>query len=277
MEQLNRKAIKEEARNFIDIDRKWLTMGLACLPITLITTAFSNGEQIAQHSAQNEGGFYFSVSFGGGFLTWLLLPFTIAMAGFFLNHLRGANPDWKSLYHEGIDRYGKYIVVGIVTDLIIALWCLLFIIPGIIKIYEYYFVKHIIHDNPELNHKQARDLSKRMTDNFKIDLFSLDLSFFPWAILEVLTFGLAGIYVTPYMNCAKAMYYENLKHNALVKGIARPEEFGIYPIPQENFDVNSPFVNDNNTVEYSEPVVEEEINTTEEIHTETDTKSNENE
>lgn len=256
MTQLNRESIKKEARQFIETDRKWLTMGLACLPIVLITTALSSGNQFMQRFYE-EDGTYFSISFGGGFLSWLLIPFTVAIAGYFLNHLRGANPHWKSLYHEGIDRYGKYIVVGIITEIIIALWTLLLIIPGIIKSYEYYFVNHIIHDNPNLDHKQARDLSKRMTDNFKLDLFILDLSFFFWYLLVGITLGIASIYVEPYISCTKAMYYENLKHNALVNGLARPEEFGIYPVPQESFNNNSPFVNDNNTVEYSEPIVEE--------------------
>ena len=256
MEELNITGIKKEARQFIDTDRKWLTMGLACLPIVLITTALSGGSQFVQQINQ-EDGTHFSISFGGGFLSWLLIPFTVAIAGYFLNYLRGANPHWKSLYHEGIDRYGKYIVVGIVTEIIIALWTLLLIIPGIIKTYEYYFVHHIIHDNPALDHKQARDLSKRMTAGFKSDLLILDLSFFFWYLLVGITFGIASIYVTPYIECTKAMCYENLKHNALINGIAMPEEFGIYPIPQENFDVKSPFVNDNNTVEYNEPIVEE--------------------
>ena len=254
--ELNITAVKKEARAFIDTDRKWLTMGLACLPIELIVAALGSGNQFIQRFYQDDGT-YFSISFGGGFLAWLLIPFTVAIAGYFLNHLRGANPHWKSLYHEGIDRYGKYFVVGVITEIIILLWTLLLIVPGIIKTYEYYFVKHIIHDNPELDHKQARDLSRRMTDGFKSDLFVLDLSFFFWYLLVAVTFGIASIYVTPYINCTKAMFYENFKHNALVNGLARPDEFGIYPVPQENFDVNSPFVNDNNTVEYNEPVVEE--------------------
>ena len=256
MTQLNREAIKKEARNFIETDRKWLTMGLACLPIELIVAALGSGNQFMQRFYQDDGT-YFSISFGGGFLSWLLIPFTIAIAGYFLNHLRGANPHWKSLYHEGIDRYGKYITVGIITEIIILLWTLLLIIPGIIKTYEYYFVNHIIHDNPNLDHKQARDLSKRMTDGFKSDLFILDLSFFFWYLLVGVTLGIASVYVSPYINCTKAMYYENLKHTALSKGIATPEEFGIYPVPQESVDNNSPFVNENNTVKYSEPIVEE--------------------
>ena len=48
MIQLNRESIKKEARQFIETDRKWLTMGLACLPIVLITTALSSGNQFMQ-------------------------------------------------------------------------------------------------------------------------------------------------------------------------------------------------------------------------------------
>lgn len=257
MENLNRKAIKEEARAFIGTDRRWLPMGLACLPIYLLTSALQGGGEVAKQFSDGESGFHFSFSFGSGVFAWLLIPFTIAMAGFFLNHLRGNNPEWKSLYMEGIDRYGKYFTVGLVTELIISLWTLLFIVPGFIKAYEYYFVNQIIHDNPNLDHKQARELSKRITDGHKAELFDLTLSFLPWYILEILTFGIASIYVTPYTSCTNSMYYENLKHDALVKGIALPEEFGIHPVPQENFEDNSQFVNDNNTVEYTSPIVEE--------------------
>ena len=108
-----------------------------------------------------------------------------------------------------------------------------------------------------------------MTTGFKLDLFVMTLSFLPWILLELITLGIAGLYVLPYMQCTTAMYYENLKHNAIVTGIATPEEFGIFPVPEENFENNSPFVNDNNTVEYSAPVVEEN-NTTEEQTSEND-------
>ena len=233
MDILNRKLIKEEAKSFIGQDKKWLTMGLACLPLMLINSAISGGFSFAVNF--NAEGEVSSSNFSSGasIISWLLLPFMVGMAGYFLNHLRGANPDWKSLYREGIDNYGKYFKVTVITDIITFLWTLLFIIPGIIKMFEYFFVKHIIHDNPELDHKQARDLSKRITDGFKLDLFVMDLSFFFWIMLTVLTFGIAYIYVAPYMNCTTAMYYENLKHHALTTGVARPEEFGILPVQEE--------------------------------------------
>lgn len=241
MEILNRKAIKQQAREFIGTDRRWLYMALACLPLTLIQGAMNGGITIVKQFT--ESGEYhntsYSVSSGSSFIAWLLIPFTIGMAGYFLNHLRGASPDWKSLYREGLDYYGTYFKVGVVTQIFTTLWTLLFIIPGIIKGLEWFFVHQIIHDNPNLDGKQARDLSKRMTDGFKGEIFIMELSFILWYLLVAVTFGIALLYVTPYVSCTTAMYYENLKHNAIMSGIASPDEFGIMPVmPEENAEYN---------------------------------------
>lgn len=233
MDILNRKLIKAEAKSFISQDRKWLTMALACLPLMLVNGAISGGFNFAVHFSESGDISSSSFSSGSSFATWLLLPFMIGMAGYFLNHLRGLNPEWKSLYREGLDYYGTYFKVGVVTDIFITLWIFVFIIPGIIKTYEWYFVHQIIHDNPNLDGKQARDLSKRMTEGFKAEIFEMNLSFLPWILLQLITFGFAALYVVPYMKCVDAMYYENLKHHAITTGVATPDEFGILPLAEE--------------------------------------------
>ncbi len=233
MDILNRKLIKAEAKEFINQDRKWLTMALACLPLVLVNGAISGGFNFVLNFSENGDVSSSSFSSGSSFVTWLLIPFMIGATGYFLNHLRGMNPDWKSLYREGLDYYGTYFKVGVVTEIFIGLWSLLLIIPGIIKIYEWYFVNQIIHDNPNLDGKQARDLSKRMTDGFKTDIFIMNLSFFFWIILSIFTLGIAYLYVGPYMACTSAMYYENLKHHAITTGVATPDEFGILPVAEE--------------------------------------------
>lgn len=281
MEILNRKAIKQQAREFIGVDRKWLYMALACLPLTLIQGAINGGFSFVVHFSENGEDISSSASSGSSIVAWLLIPFTIGMAGYFLNHLRGQNPDWKSLYREGIDNFGVYFKVGVVTEIFVTLWTLLFIIPGIIKGLEWFFVHQIIHDNPNLDGKQARDLSKRMTDGFKGEIFVMELSFILWYLLVAVTFGIALLYVTPYVSCTTAMYYENLKHNAIMSGIATPDEFGIMPVmPEENAEYN-PEVNSEPSVLYSyierdvetnfETVIEEQVveESTEEIIEET--------
>ncbi len=233
MDILNTKLIKAEAKAFISQDRKWLTMALACLPLVLVNGAISGGFNFAVSFSENGDVSSSSFSSGSSLIAWLLVPFMIGAAGYFLNHLRGLNPDWKSLYREGLDNYGTYFKVGVVTEIFIALWTFVFIIPGIIKTYKWYFVHQIIHDNPNLDGKQARDLSDRMTDGFKTDIFIMNLSFFFWILLSVFTLGIAYLYVGPYMACTSAMYYENLKHHAITTGVARPEEFGILPVQEE--------------------------------------------
>ena len=236
MDILNCKLIKAEAKSFISQDRKWLTMALACLPLFLVNGAISGGFNFVLNFSEDGDVSSSSFSSGSSLVTWLLVPFMIGAAGYFLNHLRGQNPDWKSLYREGLDYFGTYFKVGVVTEIFIGLWCLLLIIPGVIKGYEWYFVHQIIHDNPNLDGKQARDLSKRMTDGFKSEIFIMNLSFFFWLVLSALTLGIAYLYVGPYMACTSAMYYENLKHHAITTGIATPDEFGILPVVEEPTD-----------------------------------------
>lgn len=232
MDLLNRKGIKSEARAFIGTDRRWLTMFFACLPLYLLSGAISGGITVLKKvTIDGASQSTTTVSFGSNILSWLLIPFTVAVAGYYLNYLRGFYPEWKSIYREGIDRYGKYFSVGLITRIVIGLWTLLFVVPGIIKFYQYIFVHNIIHDNPNLSPKQARELSRRMTDGYKGDLFVMHLSFIPWLLLVGITFGIASIYVVPYISCTSAMYYENLKNNAITTGRATPEEFGIFPVP----------------------------------------------
>jgi hypothetical protein len=183
-------------------------------------------------------------SFIGNIIKLAAIPFGIAAAGYMLNHIRGFNPEWKSLYIEGKDRFGKYFEVGFITGLVTLLWSLLFIIPGIVKAYAFSQVEYIIHDNPNLSTQDVRKISDLMTKGYKGELFIKDLSFFLWFMLIVCTFGIATIYVTPYMMTVNAMYYENLKNHAIEAGIVAPEAFGIVNIPvdessMQGFDMNS--------------------------------------
>lgn len=171
-----------------------------------------------------------TVGYSSSIITLLLIPFTIAASGYYLNHIRGFNPEWKSLYKEGIDNYGSYLVTGVLVNVFTFLWSLLFVVPGIIKSLAYSQAKYVIHDNPRLKGKEAIEISKRMTNGFKGDLFSMYLSFIGWYILVGLTGGILSIYVTPYVETTAAMYYENLKRYSIENGIVAPEAFGIAPV-----------------------------------------------
>ncbi len=248
MDFLNRKAIKQEARAFIRPDKKWFSIFLAILPYVIVTNMFTVVYSVQSGINYSDGVYYQAQSSGWSFIGNIIklaaIPFGIAAAGYMLNHIRGFNPEWKSLYIEGKDRFGKYFEVGFITGLVTLLWSLLFIIPGIVKAYAFSQVEYIIHDNPNLSTQDVRKISDLMTKGYKGELFIKDLSFFLWFMLIVCTFGIATIYVTPYMMTVNAMYYENLKNHAIEAGIVAPEAFGIVNIPvdessMQGFDMNS--------------------------------------
>lgn len=200
-------------------------MTLATIAIYLISGGFSIYVNIA--TAINRDDPSTTVGYSSSVITLLLIPFTIAASGYYLNHIRGFNPEWKSLYKEGIDNYGSYLVTGVLVNVFTFLWSLLFVVPGIIKALSYSQANYVIHDNPRLKGKEAIEISKRMTNGFKGDLFSMYLSFIGWYILVGLTGGILSIYVTPYVETTAAMYYENLKRYSIENGIVAPEAFGI--------------------------------------------------
>lgn len=244
MEVLNRAAIKKDARAFIGQDTRWWKMFLAMLPYMLLTGSVSF---IVSLVIERDEAMGYTISTGSNVIAILLIPFAIAIAGYFLNHIRGFNPSWQSLYKEGFDNYGSYLKTGFVTYLVIMLWSFLFIVPGIIMGLAYSQVYFIVHDNPALSPKQARDLSRRMTEGFKADLFVLGFSYIPWLFFICITCGIGIIYVLPYMQTVSAMYYENLKSYALANGKVRPEELGLMPVPPYG-DVpyaGAPFANNN--------------------------------
>lgn len=225
---LNRPAIKAEAKSFIGQNARWWKMTLATIALYLLNGGISIYVNIV--TVINRDDPSTTVGYSSSVITLLLIPFTIAASGYYLNHIRGFNPEWKSLYKEGIDNYGSYLVTGVLVNAFTVLWSLLFVVPGIIKSLAYSQAKYVIHDNPRLKGKEAIEISKRMTNGFKGDLFSMYLSFIGWYILVGLTGGILSIYVTPYVETTAAMYYENLKRYSIENGIVAPEAFGIAPV-----------------------------------------------
>ena len=254
MNELDRGAIKRDARAFIGQDNRWWFMFVAYLPILAIGIVTSVGLSIYEFFSLNRFAMQFSDA-GSSLINVLLIPFTVAFCGFFLSHLRGFSPDWKSVYKEGFDRYWDYLVVGLVTSLIIGVWFLLLIVPGIIAALSYSQVYYVLHDNPQVGCKRAREISSALTDGCKWDLFVLELSFIGWWLLVALTAGIAFIYVWPYYQTTKAMYYENLKQITLAAGTIQPEDVGLMPFDpyaeqnptdeQNSYEQQSPYAQQN--------------------------------
>ena len=95
-------------------------------------------------------------------------------------------------------------------SIFIFLWSLLFLITGIIKSYAYSQVGFILEDDPTLIYKEALSKSEALMLGLKWGYFSLELSFFGWFLLGVLTFGIVLIFVTPYYEMTRVTFYDDL-------------------------------------------------------------------
>ncbi len=126
--------------------------------------------------------------------------------------------DLKLIGHAfGKGRYMNVVKIMFLRDLYTTLWSLLFVIPGIVKAYEYQMIPYMLAENPDLTAKQAFGLTKQMMDGEKWNAFVLDLSFFGWGLLSVFTCGLLAIfYVSPYIYMTNAHLYEVLKHKGSI-------------------------------------------------------------
>ena len=98
-------------------------------------------------------------------------------------------------------------------DLYTVLWSLLFIIPGIIKAYEYKMIPYLLSENPDMPMEEVFAESKRLMTGNKWKAFVLDLSFILWDIASAATCGLLGLFwVAPYKASTQAALYEAIKY-----------------------------------------------------------------
>lgn len=128
---------------------------------------------------------------------------------FIMSHDKPA--EFRELLYAFDHGYKNVVKVLLIRDIKLILWTCLFIVPGIIKGYEYRMIPYLLAENPELTQEEAFRLSKQMMDEQKWDAFVLDMSFLGWEILSSLTWGIAGIfYVNPYVHLTDAALYNEL-------------------------------------------------------------------
>ncbi len=141
---------------------------------------------------------------------FLFSPLEVGTKRFFVKSL--GQPAEISEVSFGFDRNYKNVVkILFFRNIYIFGWSLLFVIPGIIKAYEYYMVPYLLAENPNLTKEEVFKLSKQMMTGQKCEAFVLELSFLGWDILSSFTWGILGaFYVEPYKNLTRAALYESL-------------------------------------------------------------------
>lgn len=142
-------------------------------------------------------------------------PLGLGSCYIYLNLTRGIEPDVNVLF-AGFQRFVDALVLTLLIGVFTFLWSLLFVVPGIIKAISYSQAYYILAEHPEMSGKEALDASVDMMDGHKMDYFVLILSFIPWILLTGITFGIAALYVAPYMNATLVNFYEAFKSPVVI-------------------------------------------------------------
>ena len=158
----------------------------------------------------------------------------LGYAKFNLNLVDGKQGKFSDLFSQ-FDRLDDGFVMNFLIGLFTFLWSLLFVIPGIVKMYSYAMTPYILSENPEMAPIDAITESKNMMQGNKWRLFCLDFSFIGWELLRVtpllilspfifigeigiilwvvlslVAVFVAGLFVKPYEEAARAAFYRDI-------------------------------------------------------------------
>lgn len=129
----------------------------------------------------------------------------------FLKQARdGQKMDVAGIFDGFKEDFGGNLLLGLIRSLLIALWSLLFVIPGIVKNYAYSMAFFVKADHPEYDWRTCLNESRRLMQGNKMRLFELDLSFWGWAIVGTLCFGIGTFWVTAYQQATHAQFYQEI-------------------------------------------------------------------
>ncbi len=150
------------------------------------------------------------------FIELLLTPMAVGMITYYIKLVRGEKISTKEILFGKYKIFPKIILVQIIVSLLTMLGFFLLIIPAFIVAYQMIMTTYILADDisDNMGASEITSYSKKLMDGHKWDYFIFEMSFLGWLLLGIVTFGIAFIWVAPYMDFATVMYYEELKQLA---------------------------------------------------------------
>ena len=230
---MDRAALKARAREVIATSNpKVLTVGLVYLLIGIVLNALgarvmsvniSESELMNYMRYAAEGNYEYALEYlktmeppTAAYAINSLLKVVSGIIGagfviFLLNTIRNRQPCFANLL-DGFGIWWKVILLNFLQSLIIGLWSLLLLVPGVIAYYRYSQALYILIDDPTKSPVQCLRESKTMMAGHKSELFQLDLSLIGWFLLAMIPYvGYAAqVWSVPYIGMIKALYYEKL-------------------------------------------------------------------
>lgn len=163
--------------------------------------------------------------FGVAFAVFVAAPILVGLKRYLMENRVGF-PPLGSLFSvfKGKAQYLNVVKVMFQLNLEIFLWSLLCFIPGIYKSYQYYYVPYLLAENPYMSYSRAKELSRAMTNDEKMEIFVLELSFLGWELLGVFLCGIGTLFVAPYVAATFAELYSAARAKAFSMGVTNETE-----------------------------------------------------
>lgn len=228
------KKVKQNQEQIVNNDTD-ATFGRRRGVIASLLNSFASGSMViavadAINSVTHNGGVSIAVpvilSLAVYIFVWLFIQETyrIVMARMLLEG-RSYNklPASRFFYPIHTRKWPRMAWTMFVENVFLFLWSLT-IVGFFIKQYSYRMVPYIVAENPNIEALDAIRLSRRMMKGHKWECFVADCSFLGWYLLNLITFGLSGIFYSNGYNAAFfAEYYVYVRSMAKTTGIAGSE------------------------------------------------------
>ncbi len=229
-----REKVKQNQEQIVNNDTD-ATFGRRRGVIASLLNSFASGSMViavadAINSVTHNGGVSIAVpvilSLAVYIFVWLFIQETyrIVMARMLLEG-RSYNklPASRFFYPIHTRKWPRMAWTMFVENVFLFLWRLT-IVGFFIKQYSYRMVPYIVAENPNIEALDAIRLSRRMMKGHKWECFVADCSFLGWYLLNLITFGLSGIFYSNGYNAAFfAEYYVYVRSMAKTTGIAGSE------------------------------------------------------
>ena len=204
---MDNKEIKEFAWNAMG--GHWLYGAL----VLLLFLAVVMGISVPQLFMEEGSALYYAWEIICTPFTWVLW---IGLIACYLDIALKIKPSYARLFwgYRSIGYFLKIIAAEILQYLMLLLWFLLLIVPGIMKSYSYTMTELILVEHPEYTPLQAITASKEMMYGHRWEFFCLQARFWAWWLLSTFTLGIACLWLYPYYLTAKSKFYLELKEHA---------------------------------------------------------------
>lgn len=158
-----------------------------------------------------------------GSIFYLILAFLVLVIVFFilgsvvevgydrlnLDLMDGQSPALSQLFSY-FPYWKTMLAARFLRSLLVFLWSLLLVIPGIVASFSYAMTGYLLAEFPDMTASEAISRSKELMAGNRWRLFCLRFSFIGWDILCLFTLGIGNLWLLPYRNAAEAAFYREI-------------------------------------------------------------------